>query len=176
MSSATVDVGIGLILSLLENETLLLSGVHSEIEKMKKELLIIKSFLEDTHKQDGSGSTTTTTGTTTTTQLFQIFVSNTRDLAYQVEDIIDEFTYHIHGYRSCTKLRRAVHFPKYMWARHSIAQKLGAVNVMIRSISESMKRYQTYQGRLHSQLTSSSPKPCASISRHTLGLLSLNPM
>lgn len=146
MASATVDVGIGLILNLLENETLLLSGVHSEIEKMKKELLIIKSFLEDTHKQDGNGSTTTTTTGTTTTQLFQTFVANTRDLAYQVEDIIDEFTYHIHGYRSCTKLRRAVHFPMYMWARHSIAQKLGAVNVMIRSISESMKRYQTYQG------------------------------
>ncbi|KAL0691604.1 hypothetical protein Bca4012_091283 [Brassica carinata] len=153
MSSATVDVGIGLILSLLENETLLLSGVHSEIEKMKKELLIIKSFLEDTHKQDGSGSTTTTTGTTTTTQLFQIFVSNTRDLAYQVEDIIDEFTYHIHGYRSCTKLRRAVHFPKYMWARHSIAQKLGAVNVMIRSISESMKRKTTLSANIFKSQT-----------------------
>ncbi|KAG2318183.1 hypothetical protein Bca52824_021305 [Brassica carinata] len=87
MASSTVDVGIGLILSLLENETLLLSGVHSEIEKMKKELLIIKSFLEDTHKHDGNGSTTTTA---TTTQLFQTFVANTRDVAYQVEDIIDE--------------------------------------------------------------------------------------
>lgn len=140
MASATVDVGIGLILSLLENETLLLSGVHSEIEKMKKELLIIKSFLEDTHRHDENGSTTTTTATTPT-QLFRTFVANTRDVAYQVEDIIDEFTYHTHGYRSCTKLRRAFHFPKYMWARHSIAQKLGAVNVMIQSISESMKRY-----------------------------------
>ncbi|CAH8356342.1 unnamed protein product [Eruca vesicaria subsp. sativa] len=138
MSSATVDVGIGLILSLLENETLLLSGVHSEIEKMKKELLIINSFLEDTHKHDGNGSTTTTT---TPTQLFQTFVANTRDLAYQVEDIIDEFTYHIHSYRSCTKLWRAVHFPRYMWARHSIAQKLKTVNVMIQSISECMKMY-----------------------------------
>ncbi|VVA96774.1 unnamed protein product [Arabis nemorensis] len=59
MSSATVDFGIGLILSLLENETLLLSGVHGEIEKMK-ELLIMKSFLEDTHTHGGNGSTTTT--------------------------------------------------------------------------------------------------------------------
>ncbi|KAJ0244368.1 Disease resistance protein RPM1 [Hirschfeldia incana] len=137
MGSGTVDVGIGLILSLLENETLLLSGVHSEIEKMKKELIIIKSFLEDTHRHDGNGSTTTARRT----QLFQTFVGNTRDVAYQVEDIIDEFTCHIHGYRSSTKLRRAVHFPRYMWARHSIAKKLGTVNAMIRSISESMKRY-----------------------------------
>ncbi|KFK38160.1 hypothetical protein AALP_AA3G076700 [Arabis alpina] len=133
MSSATVDFGIGLILSLLENETLLLSGVHGEIEKMKKELLIMKSFLEDTHQEHGGN------GSTTTTQLFQTFVTNTRDLAYQVEDIIDEFAYHIHGYRSCTKLRRAFHFPKYMWARHSIAHKLKMVNEMIQSISDSMK-------------------------------------
>ncbi|KAF8094635.1 hypothetical protein N665_0358s0017 [Sinapis alba] len=137
MTSATVDVGIGMILGLLENETLLLIGVHSEIEKMKKELLIIKSFLEDTHKHDGNGFTTTATPT----QLFQTFVANTRDVAYQVEDIIDDFTYHTHGYRSCTKLWRAFHFPKYMWARHSIAQKLRTVNVMIQSISETMKRY-----------------------------------
>ncbi|CAH2054714.1 unnamed protein product [Thlaspi arvense] len=145
MTSATVDFGIGRILSLLKNETLLLSGVHGEIEKMKKELLIIKSFLEDTHKHGGNGSTTTTT----TTQLYQTFVANTRDLAYKVEDIIDEFTYHFHSYRSCTKLWRAIHFPSYMWTRHTIAQKLRMVNVMIQSISESMKRYhrsENYQG------------------------------
>ncbi|KAL1211917.1 Disease resistance protein RPM1 [Cardamine amara subsp. amara] len=111
---------------------------------MKKELLIMKSFLEDTHKHGGNGSPTTIT-----TQLFQTFIANTRDLAYQVEDIIDEFAYHIHGYRSSTKLWRAFHFPRYMWARHSIAQKLGMVNVMIQSISDSMKRYypsENYQG------------------------------
>lgn len=87
MSWATVDFGIGVILILLENESLLLSGVHGEIEKMKKELLIMKSFLEDINKHGGNGSTTTTT------QLFQTFVANTRDLAYRVEDIIDEFAY-----------------------------------------------------------------------------------
>lgn len=148
MSSATDDFGIGLILNLLENETLLLSGVHGEIEKMKKELLIMKSFLEDTHKHGGNGSTTTT-------QLFQTFVTNTRDLAYQMEDIIDEFAYHIHGYRSYTKLWRAFHFPKYMWARHSIAQKLRMVNVMIQSISDSMKRY--YSSRNYQGASSSLP-------------------
>ncbi|KAH0944099.1 hypothetical protein HID58_003736 [Brassica napus] len=108
MASATVDVGIGLILSLLENETLLLSGVHSEIEKMKKELLIIKSFLEDTHKQDWNGSTTTTTGTTTTTQLFQTFVSNIRDLAYQMHDVIREIALSISkAERFCDKEMRS---------------------------------------------------------------------
>ncbi|XP_010486237.1 PREDICTED: disease resistance protein RPM1-like isoform X2 [Camelina sativa] len=132
MASATIDFGIGRILSVLENETLLLSGVYGEIEKMKKELLIMESFLEDTqHARNGS--------TTTTTQLFQTFVANMRDLSYQVEDIIDEFAYHIHGYRSCNNLWRAFHFPRYMWARHSIAQKLGMVNVMIQSISDSMR-------------------------------------
>uniref|UniRef100_M4FGX8 Rx N-terminal domain-containing protein n=1 Tax=Brassica campestris TaxID=3711 RepID=M4FGX8_BRACM len=91
MASATVDVGIGLMLSLLENETLLMSGVHSEIE-MKKEVLIIKSFLEDTHKQDGNGSTITTA---TTTQLFPTFAANTKDVAYQVgvktEEVADGY-------------------------------------------------------------------------------------
>ncbi|KAG5416548.1 hypothetical protein IGI04_004115, partial [Brassica rapa subsp. trilocularis] len=92
MASATVDVGIGLMLSLLENETLLMSGVHSEIE-MKKEVLIIKSFLEDTHKQDGNGSTITTA---TTTQLFPTFAANTKDVAYQVSfpQVYVDYTLH----------------------------------------------------------------------------------
>lgn len=165
MASATVDFGIGRILSVLENEALLLSGVHGEIEKMNKELLIMKSFLEDTHKHSGNGSTTTTT------QLFQTFVANMRDLAYQVEDIIDEFTYHIHGYRSCTKLWRVFHFPRYMWARHSIAQKLEMVNVMIQSISDSMRRYyrsENYQGQGASSIDDGGAKLVNNISESSL--------
>ncbi|ESQ49330.1 hypothetical protein EUTSA_v10020008mg [Eutrema salsugineum] len=164
MTSATVDFGIGRILSLLENESLLLSGVHGEIEKMKKELLIMKSFLEDNHKHGGNGSTTTT-------QLFQTFVANTRDLAYQVEDITDEFAYHIHGYRSCTKLGRAFHFPRYMWARHSIARKLGMVNVLIQSISVSMKRYsrsENHQGASSSVIDDDGSKWVNNISESSL--------
>lgn len=165
MASATLDFGIGRILSVLENETLLLSGVHGEIDKMKKELLIMKSFLEDTHKHGGNGSIATTT------QLFQTFVANTRDLAYQIEDILDEFGYHIHGYRSCAKLWRAFHFPRYMWARHSIAQKLGVVNVMIQSISDSMKRYyhsENYQAAILSPTDDGDAKWVNNISESSL--------
>ncbi|XP_010547076.1 PREDICTED: disease resistance protein RPM1 isoform X3 [Tarenaya hassleriana] len=130
MTSAAVDFGVGRILSILESEALLLTGIHGEVEKTRKGLMIMNSFLEDTTKHGG-----------TTTQVFQTFVSNTRDLANQIEDIIDEFTYLINGYHSLSMLQRAFRLPMYIWTKRSIASKLETVNATIQALSDTMKRY-----------------------------------
>ncbi|XP_010523649.1 PREDICTED: disease resistance protein RPM1-like [Tarenaya hassleriana] len=128
MASAAIDFGVGRILTLLENEVLVQGGVNDEVEKMRTELLIMKSFLQDKAE-------------TKTTHLFQSFVSNTRDLVYEAESVIDEFAYHISDHRSRSRLGRMVRFPIYMRARRSVATNLDNLNDKIRALSESVRRY-----------------------------------
>ncbi|XVF42767.1 hypothetical protein PTKIN_Ptkin01aG0390900 [Pterospermum kingtungense] len=53
MASSAVDLLLGKIVSILENEASLLSGVRDEIIEIKLELNSMRSFLEDvTEKQD----------------------------------------------------------------------------------------------------------------------------
>ncbi|KAL4596989.1 hypothetical protein ACB092_12G203400 [Castanea dentata] len=73
------------------------------------------------------------------------WVANVRDMAYEVEDVIDQFMYHIIsqqiGGRSARFLHHTISFPQNLWVRHQTATKLQKINKTIKAIPEVNQRY-----------------------------------
>ena len=88
MAKASVDIFIGKFVAILESEAASIAGVHDQVDEIKQELISMKSFLKD-----AEGKKPQTEGEET-------WVASVRDLAYDVEDIIDEFMYHMHEQQS----------------------------------------------------------------------------
>ncbi|KAL7235110.1 hypothetical protein ACSBR1_018573 [Camellia fascicularis] len=133
MALSAVGLVIGRIVSALENEASLIGGVRDELNQLKLEFASMRSFLEDADK------------TTVQTEGEKTWVANVRDLAYEVEDIIDEYMYYMNKQKVYGKftrfLRQIVYAPKNLWVRHRIATKLQKINSMIKAIPERNRRY-----------------------------------
>ncbi|KAL6206367.1 hypothetical protein ACLB2K_023615 [Fragaria x ananassa] len=75
----------------------------------------------------------------------QLWVGRIRNLAHDVEDIIDEFLYHMYEKQSGGRLSRGLHktirTPSNLWFRHKIAKKLQKITQMIKDIPERNQRY-----------------------------------
>ena len=121
------------IISILANEASLLWGTRDAIEDIKEELKSMRSFLLDADRK-GVGSEGEKT-----------WVANVRDMAYDVEDIIDKFIYHINhqriGGRSSWILHHTIYFPKNLWVRHQTATRIQKINGKIKGIRERNQRY-----------------------------------
>ena len=87
MDQAVVELLTENIISILSNEASLLWGARDAIEDIKDELISMRSFLADADRK-GVGSEGERT-----------WVANVRDMAYDVEDIIDNFMYHMNRQR-----------------------------------------------------------------------------
>ncbi|XP_028061629.1 disease resistance protein RPM1-like [Camellia sinensis] len=133
MALSAVGLVIGRIVSALENEASLIGGVRDELNQLKLEFASMRSFLEDADK------------TIAQTEGEKTWVANVRDLAYEVEDIIDEYMYYMNKQKVYGKLtrflRQIVYAPKNLWVRQRIATKLQKINSMIKAIPERNRRY-----------------------------------
>ncbi|KAL4594273.1 hypothetical protein ACB092_12G008900 [Castanea dentata] len=134
MDQAVVELLTENIISILSNEASLLWGACDAIEDIKDELISMRSFLADADRK-GVGSEGERT-----------WVANVRDMAYDVEDIIDKFMYHMNrqriGGRSSWILHHTIYFPKNLWVRRQTATKIKKINGQIRgAIPERNQRY-----------------------------------
>ena len=129
MASISADFVIGRLISLLQNEVSSLRRVPDEIKEMKLLLGSMRSFFLDADHREGAIS-----------QSRKDWVKNLRDLAYEVEDTIDAFTYY-----ECKRQRvnnfkrffqRTLHFPVDLYVRHEVAVKLQDINKRMKSITE----------------------------------------
>uniref|UniRef100_A0A2N9H1K2 NB-ARC domain-containing protein n=1 Tax=Fagus sylvatica TaxID=28930 RepID=A0A2N9H1K2_FAGSY len=133
MDLAVVNYLICNIREVLKTEALLLWGVRDAIDDIKNELISMRSFLVDVDKKgaDSEGEKT--------------WVANVKDMAYEVEDVIDHFIYHINsqriGGRSARFLHHTIYFPQNIWVRHQTATKLQKINKTIKAIPEMKQRY-----------------------------------
>ncbi|XP_058082325.1 disease resistance protein RPM1-like [Magnolia sinica] len=117
---------------LLTQEASLLSGVRNEVEKIMQELHSMQAFLRDADRRKDSNERVRT------------WVQQVREAAYDVEDIIDKFVYHMDrprrgGVRGF--LVKTVRIPKNIYYRHWLATRLQETNSSIRNISEIKVRY-----------------------------------
>ncbi|KAL4354185.1 hypothetical protein GQ457_06G001060 [Hibiscus cannabinus] len=135
--SSSLDPVISKVVSVLENEASLLADVGAEIDEVKLELQTIRAFLEDADRRSGAALMSETD---------KQWVASVRDIAYQVEDVVDEFMYHFNKRqqwrgkpsRSFFKL---IHFPKDLLVKHRVAVKLKDINKRIKSIADRNQRY-----------------------------------
>ncbi|KAM5587333.1 disease resistance protein RPM1-like [Rosa sericea] len=133
MAYSATDLLIGKLVTILENEGTTIAGVRDEVDKIKLELLSMKAFLEDAEANKAK------------TEGEKLWVASIRDLAYGVEDIIDEFMYHMYEKQSGRRLSRRLHMaiciPKTLWFRRKTAQRLRKITGKIKDISERNQRY-----------------------------------
>ncbi|KAM3729382.1 hypothetical protein ACB098_12G007200 [Castanea mollissima] len=134
MDQAVVELLTENIISILSNEASLLWGACDAIEDIKDELISMRSFLADADRK-GVGSEGERT-----------WVANVRDMAYDVEDIIDNFMYHMNrqriGGQSSWILHHTIYFPRNLWMRHQTATKIQKINGKIKgAIPERNQRY-----------------------------------
>ncbi|XWS15421.1 hypothetical protein CRYUN_Cryun35bG0096600 [Craigia yunnanensis] len=125
MASVAIDVVIGRIVSAVENEASTLGGVQDEIDKIKLELMSMISFLEEADRKG------------TLSEGEKTWVANVRNIAYEVEDAIDEFMFRVNK----GIFFQSIHIPKHLWLRHQMANKLQKMKSMIQAIPETVKRY-----------------------------------
>lgn len=134
MALPTVDLLIGKIVTIFENEALSVAGVCDEIDDIKQELVSMKAFLHDADRKKAWAEGEAT------------WVASVRDLAYDVEDIIDEFMYHMYEQgsregRFARWFHQTIHIPKNVWFRRKISSELKNISRMIKAIPERNQRF-----------------------------------
>ena len=133
MDSAIVELLLDNIISALATKASLLWGVRDAIADIKHELTSMRSFFIDADKKGASSAGEET------------WVTNVRNTAYDVEDVIDMFMYHINsqqiGGRFAWFLHHTIYIPQTLWVRHKIACKLQKINKTIRTTSELNQKY-----------------------------------
>ena len=123
MDLSTVDLFLSKIVSILENEASLLSGVRDEINEIKLELNSMRSFLEDSDRTAGQHS-----------QAKNNWVANVRDIACEIEDVLHKFMYHMskqqqwRGNKYTCFFLKGIHFPHNLFLRQKTADKLQKIN------------------------------------------------
>ncbi|KAK8564461.1 hypothetical protein V6N12_036584 [Hibiscus sabdariffa] len=136
--SSSLDPVISKVISVLENEASLQAEVGAEIDEIKLELKAIKAFLEDADRRSGVAPMSETD---------KQWVASVRDIAYQVEDVVDEFMYHFNKQQQWRGkpsrfFFKLIHFPKDLLVKHQVAVKLQDINKRVKSIADRNQRYQ----------------------------------
>ncbi|XP_022731546.1 disease resistance protein RPM1-like isoform X2 [Durio zibethinus] len=133
MASVSLDLFVGKLISALENEASSLTGVSNEIEDMKHLLNNIRSFLVDADKVGESS------------ERQKAWVASVRDIAYPVENIIDEFMYNLNRQRQWSVIHRTLRFPKDLLVRHKVAAKLQDIKKRMNKITERAHQFGVQQ-------------------------------
>ncbi|XXG72449.1 hypothetical protein AAC387_Pa07g1543 [Persea americana] len=132
MADGAVRFLLQTIGSLLAKEAFMLGSLRRDLEYIKSKLEIIQSFLKDS---DSSKESSNSQKRTWRRQL--------NDVAYDIEDLIDEFIYHMdkhqHRGRFMGFLHNAVSLPRSIFVNHGIATRLHEIKAKLLDISESAK-------------------------------------
>ncbi|ONH89684.1 hypothetical protein PRUPE_8G009400 [Prunus persica] len=128
------DLLIGKIVAIFENEASSIAGVRDEIDDIKQELVSMKIFLNDFE------------GKKALTEGGETWVASVRRMAYDVEDIIDEFMYHMyergcHDGRFARWFHQTIRIPPNVWFRRQMSKKLRKISRRIKAIPERNQRY-----------------------------------
>ncbi|KAI5007757.1 hypothetical protein ZWY2020_008805 [Hordeum vulgare] len=140
MERAVVTVGGGAINillcklgTMLIQEAQLLGGFRGKLQYMKDELESMTAFLQDVAERENSS------------RQVKIWTKQVREVAYDVENCVDEFTYHIGSNTSGSGLtelfHRCIRFLRTAKARRQIAKQIQELKMRATSISERNSRY-----------------------------------
>lgn len=133
MADGAVNFLLDKLTSILLQKASLLGGHHDEIEEIKLELESMKSLLRDAERSMQRS------------EVVETWVRQVREVASEVEDIIDEFM-HLKdrgkrkiGFKGIAK--DIINLPKNITARSQISSKFPKIKAKVHEISERSKRY-----------------------------------
>lgn len=118
------------------------NGIRHEVSKIKLELESMRSFLRDAE-----------TYTPDANETLRCWVTQVRDAAWEAEDVLDEFMYHLSSINRTGFLgfiHRGLLFPKEMWKRCRTAAMLKDFRHEIADIAKRSKRYDLSNREDHS--------------------------
>lgn len=134
MADGAVSYVLDRLTSILVQNASLLGDAQDEIEKMKLELESMKSFLKDAERRKEKHESVET------------WVRQVREVAIQVENIVDEYMHYNHHTRlqkNAVKdlVQDAVNLPRKLAAIRRISRKMQEINAKVLEVSERSKRY-----------------------------------
>ncbi|RWR85097.1 Disease resistance protein [Cinnamomum micranthum f. kanehirae] len=131
MAGSAVDYLVTTLGNLLLEEASLLGGLHSNLDDIRLELQSIQSFLKDSDRKKDSNEGVRT------------WVGQVREVAYDVEDIIDEFMYRMTKNNFGTRgvIYNTICFPRCCFYTHQIATQLQQIKSKITDIYARGMRY-----------------------------------
>jgi disease resistance protein RPM1 len=133
MAEMAVSLVVGQLIPLLREEAKLFRGIHKEFTYIKDELESIQAFLKDADKRAEGDNTS---------EGVKTWVKQVRELAFRIEDIIDDYLIKVvpqpRDHPRCVAL---LHKLKTMTPRHQIAYEIQDIKSSVIEISERSKRY-----------------------------------
>ncbi|KAJ6354282.1 hypothetical protein OIU76_003182 [Salix suchowensis] len=127
MAMIAVQVVLEQLASLVAEETRFLGGVRGGIDELRDDLYSMKSFLQDAEERSESD------------QGLRAWVKQVRDVAYDAEDILEEFMLRFspsHGSGFIHFLRNSYRSTRKLSARHRLAAHLQSIKARVKAISE----------------------------------------
>ncbi|XP_059440343.1 disease resistance protein RPM1-like [Corylus avellana] len=132
MTETVVTLVINELVQLIAHESKLLRGVHRDVVHIRDELESIQCFLKHADREDLQDGVKT-------------WVKQVREVAYHIEDVIDEYVLHVAQHRHQQSfiafLHKIGHLFKKLKPRHDIATKIQDIKISIREIKEKSERY-----------------------------------
>ncbi|RLN33200.1 disease resistance protein RPM1-like [Panicum miliaceum] len=136
-SESAMSSLLGKLGSLLAQEYTLISGVRSEIQYMNDELASMHAFLRKIGRAAAAGATHD--------EQTKDWVEQVRDVAYDIEDCVDDFAHRLgrqpRGEGLLVSLRRAWYVMTTLWARRDIAAKIVDLKNRAQDVGERRTRY-----------------------------------
>ena len=133
MADGAVNFLLEKLTRILVQKASLLGEGQGEIDEIRLELESIRSFLRDAERRKERSESVET------------WVRQVREVAYEIEDIVDEFLYHKERSWNEAGLKNfvqdVVNLPKNMVARQQISSKLQKLKAKVHEVSERSKRY-----------------------------------
>ncbi|KAJ4837724.1 hypothetical protein Tsubulata_044361 [Turnera subulata] len=133
MADGAVNFLLDKLTTILLQSASLLGDARDEVEDIKLELESMKSFVRDAERRKEMSDSVET------------WVRQVREVAYEVEDIIDEYMHYRykdrlnHGLKGI--FQDVVRFPTKLTARNQISSKLQKIKAKVHEVSERSKRY-----------------------------------
>nr|CAB3481587.1 unnamed protein product [Digitaria exilis]CAB3483671.1 unnamed protein product [Digitaria exilis] len=141
VGKSVLDAALGYAKSTIAEEVALQLGVHRDHAFVRDELEMMRAFLMAAHdeRQDS--------------KVFKTWVKQVRDVAYDVEDCLQDFTVHLDN----------ASLPQKLWERRRIAKKMKELRLKVEDVSHRNRRYQLLKDH-----TTSSSRPSSSITAATI--------
>ncbi|PON37336.1 NB-ARC domain, LRR domain containing protein [Parasponia andersonii] len=134
MAETAVAIVVDKLITLLTEEADLLTGVHREVDLIRRELQSILAFLKDADRRAEAEGNEISDGV-------KVWVEELREAAFQIEDVIDEYTHLMakqqrqQGRRIIGFLRKTAGLIAELKPSRDIAMKLQELKETIRNIN-----------------------------------------